>query len=69
MKTGKLQNHVNVDLAFIEYGFCKWKDASGDKVAFSSQERSNCHKKAVEVVVTLPTTTKDVGEMLSSSHL
>ena len=69
MKTGKLQNHGNVDVAFIERGFCNWKDDSGDKGAFSSHEHSNCHKKAVEVVITLPKTTKDVGEMLSSTHL
>ena len=68
MKTGKMQNHGNVDVAFIERRFCNWKDASGDKGAFSSHERSSCHKKAVDVVVTLPKTTKDVGEMLSSTH-
>ena len=53
MKTGKLQNHGNVDAAFIECGFCNWKDTSGDKGVFSSHERSSCHKKAIEVVVRL----------------
>jgi len=38
MKTGKLQNHGNIDLEFIERGFCKWKDASNDKGAFNNHE-------------------------------
>ena len=52
IKTGKVQNR-NVDSAFIE--FCNWKDASGEKGAFFSHEQSNCHKRAVELMVTLPT--------------
>ena len=55
MKTGKLQNHGNVDV-FTERGFCNWKDVSGDKGTFGSHEHSSCHKKAVEVVVILPKT-------------
>ena len=58
----------NVDSAFISRRFCNWKDASGEKGAFSNHEHSKCHKSAVELVVTLPRTTMDVGEMLSSAH-
>lgn len=44
--------------------------ASGEKGAFNSHEHSKCHKKlsAVELVITLPRTATDVGEMLSSAH-
>ena len=30
---------------------------------------SACHREAVEVVITLPTTTGDVGELISANHL
>ena len=53
------------DSAFIYAGFCNWKDAT---VAFPNHEKSDTHKTAVELVVTLPETTKDVGELLSSTH-
>lgn len=53
------------DSAFIFAGFCNWKDAT---VAFPNHEKSETHKTAVELVVTLPETTKDVGELLSSTH-
>ena len=29
---------------------------------------SDCHREAIEKVVTLPKVTKDVGEMLSKAH-
>ena len=54
--------------AFIDRGFHNWKDASGDKGCFNSHEQSKCHKIAVEVIISLPKTTRDVGEMLSSDH-
>ena len=57
-------------LRLLNVGFANWKDASGDKGAFSSHEHSSCHKKAVEVVVTLPKATKDVGKcFLLYTHL
>ncbi len=43
-------------------GFSNWKDAT---VGFRKHERSICHIEAVQVVVTLPATTRDVGELLS----
>jgi len=55
----------NVDMAFIKRGFSNWKDASGEKGAFSSHQQNSCHKRAVELMVTLPRTIKDVGELLS----
>ena len=49
----------------ISKGFFNWKDAT---IAFRAHEKSLCHKEAVEIVLTLPTTTKDVGELLSNAH-
>ena len=47
-------------------GFCNWKDRT---IAFRNHENSLCHKEAVEkVLLTLPATTRDVGELLSSAH-
>ena len=47
----------------------KTADASFiQKGGFCQHEASGCHKAAVEAVVTIPVTTKDAGEMLSSTH-
>ena len=46
-------------------GFCNWKDAT---IAFCNHEQSVCHKEAMEKIVTLPATTRDVGELLSGMH-
>ena len=53
-------------------GFCisffcfnNWKDAT---VGFASHEKSVTHRRAVEAVITIPQTTRNVGEMLSSAH-
>ena len=46
-------------------GFCNWKDRT---IAFHNHEKSLCHKEAVEKVLTLPATTRDVGELVSSAH-
>ena len=59
----KKLNAANADAAFITRGFQNWKDATG---TFRGHELSSCHKKAVEKVITLAATTRDVGESLSS---
>ena len=41
---------------------------SGERRALNNHERSTVHKNAVELVVTLPRFTRDVGELLSSAH-
>ncbi|XP_052253227.1 zinc finger MYM-type protein 1-like [Dreissena polymorpha] len=63
-KLGKIGN-TKVDGSFISDGFSKWK-AGTEK--FRKHEKSECHKEAVERLVTLPATTRDVGEMLSAGH-
>ena len=42
-----------------------WKDAT---VLFKKHEHSSCHREAVELLITLPATTRDVGEMLSNDN-
>ena len=46
-------------------GFSTWKDGT---VAFRNHEKSASHREAVEVIVTLPSTTHDIGEQLSQQH-
>ena len=63
VKAGTLQAKT-CDQAFISRGFKNWNDAT---CVFRCHELSACHKEAVERVVTLPATTKHVGELLSST--
>ena len=37
-------------------------------MSFKKHEQSSCHREAVEVMVTLPATTRDIGETLSQQH-
>ena len=55
----------NADKVFITNGFFNWKDAC---VKFGIHEQSNCHKESVEKIVTLPSSIKDVGEILLNEH-
>ena len=48
----------------VSKGFSNWKDGT---VAFRQHEESACHKEAVEKMLTLPATTPNIGEMLSST--
>ena len=61
----KLNSVNNLDSTYISSGYTNWKDAC---VKFPNHESSRCHKDAVLKTVTLPATTQDVGELLSS-HL
>ena len=63
-KDGKLKSNT-IDKAFIVNGYSNWKDAS---VSFRKNESSNCHRESVLKVVTLPNTTEDIGETLSTQH-
>ncbi len=51
------------DAAFVSKGFSNWKDAT---ISFKKHESSLCHKEAVQLVIVLPATCPDVGEMLST---
>ena len=55
----------NIELAFTSKGFYNWKNA---KVAFRNHEDSTVHRISVEMLYTLPRTTKDIGETLSESY-
>lgn len=48
----------------LSRGFCNWKDGT---IAFRQHEKSLFHKLAVEKLLTLPATTRNVGEMLSTA--
>ena len=61
----KLQWSVNAESACLVKGFTNWKDAT---VKFSNHELSKCHKEAVLKMVTLPSTTVDVGESCSQQY-
>ena len=52
------------DSAFLSTGFSNWKDGT---VSFSHHTESTTHKTAVELVIMLPNTTGDVGELLSAA--
>ena len=60
---GKRMWSANAEQAFITHGFSNWKDAA---VKFPNHEKSKCHKEAHLKVVTLPATTQDIAENLSS---
>ena len=49
----------------VTHGFSNWKDGT---IAFHKHKKSACHSEAVEIVVTLPATTKNVGELLSRKY-
>ena len=51
------------DVAFVSNGFANWKDAT---ISFRKRDSSKHHKEAFERMVTLPATTRDIGETLSS---
>ena len=53
------------DSILLSDGFSNWKDAT---VRFVNHEKTMTHKIAVDLIVTLPRTTRDVGKMLSSAH-
>ena len=53
------------NLAFTSNGFKNWKDAT---ISFKNHEASASHKEALQVVMVIPATCSDVGEMLSREH-
>ena len=46
-------------------GFSNWKDGT---IAFRNHEKSASHGEAVQVIIRLPSTTRDIGEQLSQQH-
>ena len=53
------------DPAFTTNGFKNWKDAT---ISFKTHEASASHKEALQVVIVIPSTCSDVGEMFSREH-
>lgn len=62
-KNNHLESDRCLEQTSISTGFSNWKDAA---TKFCKHEGSRCHKDAVLKTTTLPATTPDVGEMLSS---
>ena len=50
---------------FVVKGFSNWKDATS---SFKKHQASKAHGEAVQAVITLPKTTKNVGDLLSSAY-
>ncbi len=65
MMQGKLNWSPNLDTTFISKGFTNWKDAT---VKFGNHEKSNCHKEALLKIVTVPASTSNVAEIISTKH-
>ena len=59
----QLHSVSSLESTYISDGFTNWKEAS---VRFPKHEESNCHKEAMMQTVTLPATTRHIGESLSS---
>ena len=49
----------------VSKGYCNWKNATA---AFQKHQQSSCHREAVDVMITLPNTTIDIGEQLVKQH-
>ena len=65
INSGKMQLKGNVQDSTFLSGFCNWKDATR---CFHKYELTVTHKAAVEYMVTLPATTSDIGDLLSSNY-
>ena len=63
--SNKLSSSSKAEPTFITKGFCNWKEAQG---VFREHESSQCHREAVQRVITLPGTTRDIGETLNEAH-
>ena len=62
-KNKHLHSVRNLEQSFISSGFSNWKDATAK---FNKHHASHCHQQAVLRTVTLPATTTNVDELLSS---
>ena len=61
----KLIGVSNLEKTYILTGFTNWKEATS---RFTSHEGSRYHKDALLKMVSLPATTRDIGESLSKQH-
>ena len=64
-KENKLHSSTNLETTYISTGYSNWKDAS---VRIAAHEASACHKDSVLRTITLPATTRDIGESLSAQQ-
>ena len=62
-------SHVYNFMVFLNVciiGFSNWKDAT---VGIHNHKTSSCHVEAVEVLFKIPSTTADIGELMSLQHV
>ena len=50
-----------ISILQVTIGFCNWKNATA---LFQKHQQIATHKQAIEVMIVLPSTTKDVSELL-----
>ena len=50
---------------YILIGYSNWKDTT---VAFKIMKKSSCHRDAVDMIITLPSTTMHIGTQLSRQY-
>ena len=62
----KLCSATNLETMYISTGYGNWKDAS---VTFAAHEASTCHKDAILKTITLPATTRNIGESTLRTNL
>ena len=53
------------DLAFTVKGFSNWKDGT---IGIKKHEGSGSHKEALQVMIVIPSTCHDVGDVLVKQH-
>ena len=64
-KDNKLHGVNSPEYTCISTGYSNWKDSS---VRLPAHEATVCHKIVILKIVTLPATTRDVGELLSAAY-
>ncbi len=64
-KEGKFISCSRLEYTYISKGYSNWKDAT---VNFAAHDKSSCHKEAILKVVTLPATTRNIGEQLCRQY-
>lgn len=65
IRLDRLRWSKNISESFVSKGFSNWKDATS---SFKKHQASKAHSEAVDFVITLPKTTKHVGELVSKAY-
>lgn len=63
---GMLTN-VKVEDSFVRTGYTNWKKARCTNKGFNKHESSKCHEQAMQRLIEIPKSTKDVSQLLQSN--